>query len=365
MQKQTADHLGIVDALAAGLNLAGRRLWLMIIPVAVDLALWLGPHLSINRLVQQLLVAWEALLQATYTPAQLAILGDALNAFREVASQAAQHLNIATGLTAGWLAPTSALLSAQANRLLLVSDSVLAPIGLSLQLSGAAPSAPLPRTLEINNLALVIGVGVGLWLIAQVLATLYLRWAAASLNGVVVQPGEDKKQSKQPRIQIAPAPFWPLFVRFAGLSLLLALLLGALRLPLATATAMTLMTGSTGAAFLFALSGGLTLWLTFSLLISMFFASEAMLLDGQGFLAGMWRSMILVRLNGLRTLAFVLLVNLLMLGARAVWGLIGRTPLGVVAAILGNGYLVTAMVLATMIYYDDLRRRVQATPAGE
>lgn len=363
MQEQTARYPGIIDALAAGLNLAGRRLWLMIIPITVDVVLWLAPRLSVNQLIQRLLVAWEALLQAVYTPSQLAALGDALETFREVALQAGQHLNLMMGLTAGWLAPASALARVQANRLLLVSDGVLAPMGLGLQLPGSTPQAQAFRPIELSSLVGMVAAGVALWLIAQAVSTFYLRWAAISLDGTVVGAGEGGKHAKRTPITIAWVPFLPLFVRFAGLSLLLSILVALLRVPLATATAIALMTGSTGATFLFALSGGLTLWLTFSLLVSVFFASEAMLLDGQGFLAGIWRSMILVRFSGLRTLGFVFLVNLLMLGARAVWGLIGGSPLGIAAAILGNAYLVTGMVLATMIYYDGLRRTVQARVA--
>lgn len=363
MREQTIRYPGIIDALAAGLNLAGRRLWLMIIPVTIDVVLWLGPRLSINKLLQQLLVAWEALLQAVYTPAQLAILGDTLSVFREVASQVGQQLNMVMVLTAGWLAPTSALTAVQANRLLLVSDSVLAPIGLGLQLPGILVPAQTSRTIEINSLPLMIGIGIGLWLIAQAITTFYLRWAAISLDGVVIRVGENDKQTQHSPIKTAWVPFLPLFVRFAGLSLLLSVLVALIRVPLATTTAIALMTGSTGVTFLFALSGGLTLWLTLSLLISMFFAGEAMLLDRQGFLAGIWRSLILARISGLRTLALVLLVNLLMLGARAVWGLIGGSPLGIAVAILGNAYLVTGLVLATMIYYDGLRRMAQAVMA--
>ncbi len=332
----------------------------MIIPITVDVVLWLAPRLSVNQLIQRLLVAWEALIQAVYTPSQLAALGDALDVFRELATQLGQQLNVLMGLTAGWLSPVSALARVQANRLLLVSDSVLAPMGLGLQLPGSTPQAQAFGPIEINNLAALIGTGVALWVIAQMVTTVYLRWAAISLDGVSLGPLEGNKQGERPAIRIAQVPFLTLFLRFAGLSLLLSVLVALLRVPLATATAIALMTGSTGATFLFALSGGLTLWLTLSLLVSMFFASEAMLLDGQGFLAGIWRSLNLVRFSRLRTLGFVLLVNLLMLGARAVWGLIGGSPLGVVAAILGNAYLVTGMVLATMIYYDGLRRMAQA-----
>ena len=51
------------------------------------------------------------------------------------------------------------------------------------------------------------------------------------------------------------------------------------------------------------------------------------------------------------------LINLILLGFRAVWGLLGQTPIGAIAAIVGNGYLVTAMLFAVYAFYVELRRR--------
>jgi hypothetical protein len=158
-------------------------------------------------------------------------------------------------------------------------------------------------------------------------------------------------------------PLRRLFIRLLGLGLLLGTGLLLLRLPLAAVTALTMMTNSTASALAFVISGGMTLWLTMSFLISMFFASDALALDGKGLWASIWHSFLLTRHSGLRTLGFVILVNLLALGARAVWGLIGQAPLGAAVAILGNAYLATGIILASIIYYDGLRREWQASVA--
>jgi hypothetical protein len=103
--------------------------------------------------------------------------------------------------------------------------------------------------------------------------------------------------------------------------------------------------------------GGLTLWVLMWLLTSVFFVSEAMILDDQPFLTGLWHSVRMTRLNALRTFGLVALVNVILLGFRAVWGLVGQTPAGAIVAIFGNAYLVTAMLLAVYAYYAELRRR--------
>ncbi len=364
MKAQTPPHVGVIDALAAGLRLAGRRPWLMLIPVAVDTLLWMMPRLSIEVLLQRLLIAWEALLTAVYSPAQLAAMGELLSLARDAAAQLGEQTNIALTLTAGWLAPTSALAPAQVNRWLLISDGVLAPLGLALQLPGVQALRGADAAIAISSHISFLLVVVGLWLIAQLLAAFYLRWAALSLNGATLEQ-EDRSTRSMPPIHIAQTPFGRLFLRLLGLNLLLGAALLFLRLPLATVIALMGVSGGSGTAFLFVLSGGVTLWLTMSLLVALFFASDAIMVDGQGLLMGIWRSLILTRGSGLRTLAFIVLVNLLMLGARAVWGLIGQAPLGAAIAILGNAYLVTGMVLAAIVYYDGLRREWQAAVADK
>lgn len=365
VKAQTVPRAGIIDALTAGLSFAGRRLWLMIIPVAIDVALWLIPRLSVEQLLTRLLVAWDAVLKAVYTPTQLAAMTDVFSLFQDAVKQIGHQADLAMALTTGWLAPTSALASVQANRLLLVSDGVLAPVGIGLQLPGARFLEPATGGIEIGSVWGVVLAGIALWLAAQVLAACYLYWAALSLNGATIAQHTGDSRAAPAPISIARAPFWRVFGRLMGLSLLLGLVVWFLRIPLALMTALAMGAGSSVTVFLFVLSGGITLWLTMSFLVSMFLASDAIVLDGQGFWPGIWRSLVLARVSGIRTLGFVVLVNVLMLGARAVWGIIGGTLAGTAVAILGNGFLTTGMVLASMVYYDGLRREWQAAAASK
>ena len=134
-------------------------------------------------------------------------------------------------------------------------------------------------------------------------------------------------------------------------------------MPLGLAATLLFLSGSPVAGLLFALVGGITLWLLLWMLTSLFFVSETILLDHQPLWRGLLQSITLVRLNGLPTMGLVLAINLLMLGFRAVWGLIGSTPFGAIVAIMGNAYLATAMLLAVFAYYENLRSRWQAHAA--
>ena len=101
----------------------------------------------------------------------------------------------------------------------------------------------------------------------------------------------------------------------------------------------------------------MTLWALMWLLTSLFFVSEAMVLEGRPFWASLLDSYHLTRRHALRAFSLVALINLILLGFRAVWGLLGQTPIGAIAAIVGNGYLVTAMLFAVYAFYAELRRR--------
>jgi len=54
-QGQTTTLPGVFSTLSAGFELTTRYLWLMVIPAALDLFLWIGPRLSFRALIEQLL----------------------------------------------------------------------------------------------------------------------------------------------------------------------------------------------------------------------------------------------------------------------------------------------------------------------
>src|ERR687883_1725823 len=42
---------GVIDTLSAGYVALNRQLWVLLVPILVDLLLWLGPHVSYSPLV--------------------------------------------------------------------------------------------------------------------------------------------------------------------------------------------------------------------------------------------------------------------------------------------------------------------------
>ena len=355
MKTDKTSPLSIVDALTEGLGAALARPWLIAIPVAIDLALWLAPRLTINNLVQRFLIVWEAFFRLGLGANQPAA-GDMVPAVREGMTQLGQGINLADAITGSWLSMPSAVSTLQSPRLMLISDVVMAPFGLGVKLKSVAPSPWQGQAIEINSFWGALLIVAGLWLCGQIIAAFFLR--AAARKPVAASP-DPQEGAADP-----PGPHWTgvggllsLAARLAVFTVLLAVVVFTLYLPLGLAMLVVTSSGGAAAGMLFAVAGGMTLWALMWLLTSLFFVSEAMVLEGRPFWASLLDSYHLTRRHTLRAFSLVALINLILLGFRAVWGLLGQTPLGAIAAIVGNGYLVTAMLFAVYAFYAELRRR--------
>jgi len=397
MKSNVASKLSVVDALAAGLTTVARRPALIIVPVAIDLVLWLAPRLSVNNLVLKVFAVWEALTRAAYTPAQLTSMGDMIATVREVITRFGADANLVDAITGNWLGPTSALLVVQSTRQTFVSDTLLAPLGMSLNLPQVAAAPWQGTPIEIHSFWIAALALLGFWLIGQLLVAVYfiqcsrpLATALAASGPTQPRPAGDQAPSSGDATETADPPngtdgtplpaekngavrageprpgsrgFLGLAVRLTAFSLLLAVVVLLLRLPLGAALLMTTFSAGAGAGILFALVGGITLWAMLWFLTSLYFSSEGIVFEGQPVWRGALQSLLMIRGQVLSTFGLLLTINVVLLGFRAVWGLIGKTPVGGAAAILGNGFLTTGMLLAIFFYFGEVRRRWHARQA--
>ena len=356
MKTAKTSPLSIVDALTEGLGAALARPWLIAIPAAIDLALWQAPRLTINTLVQRFLIVWEAFFRLGLGANQPAA-GDMVPAVREGMTQLGQGINLADAIAGSWLSMPSAVAAIQSPRLTLISDVVMAPFGLGVKLQSVAPSPWQRPAIEINSFWGALLIVAGLWLCGQIIAAFFLR-AAARKPVAAARPDPQEGVAEPPGLHwTGVGGLLSLAARLAVFTVLLAAVVFTLYLPLGLAMLVVTSSGSAATGMLFAVAGGMTLWALMWLLTSLFFVSEAMVLEGRPFWGSLLDSYHLTRRHALRAFSLVALINLILLGFHAVWGLLGQTPLGAIAAILGNGYLVTAMLFAVYAFYAELRRR--------
>ena len=358
MKSEIATRFSVVDALTAGLTHAAKRPVLWLLPLAIGLYLWLAPGLSITALMGQFVTEWRALASRVYTPEQMAGAQEGVEMLAQGALDMSQGINLTSALTTGWTAPASALTSVQASRHLLISDAVLAPIGLSIPVKGLEPAPWQGPAIQVGSLLGVVLFVLALWVVSQLVTALYFRAIAMTLSAHKVHGGLPvSRQSTDERQRSLFDGWLPLAARLAVVSVFVSVAVFLLRLPLALVTGFALFTGSALAEFLFVLSGAFTLWLTLWFLSSLYFVGDALAFDRQPLWPSMLQSLLMVRTHGLRTLGLAAVVNLLLLGARAMWGLIGTHPAGALFSIVANAYLATAMVIGIHFYYQHLKQQ--------
>lgn len=369
MKSEAIPRTGIPDALSTGLAEAARRPWLWLLPIIVDLGLWLAPRLSVARLTEQLMTAWKALLPMVYTPEQMKGAQEGIDLLYQGMIEISKGVNVGGMVTSGWLAPPSALMPAQATRTLMISDAVLAPISLGVPIQPLGPSPWQGPALELGSVFGVMAVVALLWAVAHLITALYFRQVSVSLrnSGTTTAPVDGSlpvsRQSNGPTESIFRG-WLPLAGRFAVISLFASIAAFLLRLPLVLVTTLAVFSGSAAAQLLFVVGGGITLWLTMWFLSSLYFVGDALAFDRQTLWPSLMQSLLLVRANSFRVLILAVVVNVLLLGARAIWGFIGSNPAGAILAIVLNGYLVTAMMIGIYIYYKDLRRHAHLGEMG-
>lgn len=320
-------------------------------PFTIDLLLWLAPKVSIAALMQRLLRGWESLVRATYSASQLEVMAEMLETVREGMTRIGAQVNLLDTLAGSWLGPPSAVTTDQVSRLNFISELILAPVGLvpqSVKLAAAPWQMP---PIEAQSFLAVMLLMAALWVVAQVVAVCWLRWTASAVSRPV--------ESTAPATPVDGG--WThgamQVIQLIGFCLFLGILMFALRLPLGAAVVLLLLSGSPFTGLVFALVAGVTLWITLWMLLSLYFTSEGLLFERQP----VWRSMLqgatMMRGNITATLGLIGLINLLLVGFRAVWSIIGQTPAGGFVALAGNAYLATAMLLAVFTYYGGLRKQ--------
>ena len=359
MRAQTPTRPGIIDALTTGLISAARRPWLILIPLIIDLTLWLAPPLSIESLLQRFLRGWEGLVRTVYTPAQLDLMADTLTTVREGMTLLGKQVNLMDVLAGSWFSPPSLIAVDQTTRLNFISQMILAPAGLLLKLPRpvAAPWRAAP--VEISGLWAVLLIVGALWVVAQVVAILWLRLAE------VGDAGQAADATGTPAAVGGWHGFPTQVAQLIAFCLTLGILVFLLQLPLGFAGALMMMSGNALITGMFALIGGITLWITLWLMLSLYFTGDGLMAERQP----VWRSMLqgaaMMRGNVLATLGLVALINLLLVGFRSVWGIVGQSPAGAMLAIAGNAYLATAMLLAVFTFYRGLRQYWLTTQAAQ
>ena len=324
-------NLSVIDTLTAGFSALMKRVWLLIVPIALDLFIWLGPQVSIAPLFEQLSLTADDLLRTLGSANSpdanmMRLLQQAIVEMKDMLGP----LNLLSFLVSSPVGLPSVthsnlLVSLASGRLGL---PLLSPVQLiNPQAEGVIAIAD-PLQALIWQLVL--------WLAGLLIACGYLGLLAQHVRG--------------------EAPQW--------MSLLHRLPTYWLYLLAAVA-----LQGAVSALFSFSslVCGPFALVVFMALLFLSFMPQAITLADAKPLQAAM-SSLIIVRLNFGAVLGLFLLIYVINSAVNLVCRLLMISDVGIVVAIMANAFVGTGLTLAWFIFYRDrlarLREALAKQPSG-
>jgi hypothetical protein len=320
-----------IRAIAAGFETVGNHIGLVLLPLALDVFLWLGPRLSIRQLIDPLL-PW--LLTSPPTPAGSGLPAVSGNEYNLIFTR----FNLLSFLRIYPVGVPSLISGGGLGASPFPSGAAAAALPPDVTPYGPALIWQMPSALTVL-LAII-----GLWLIGLVLGVIFFSLTAqGALNG---------------RVQVAPTlrslPWLALHVTLltiAWLGLMLALLAPFLCLMIVV----LLTAGMVGAQLLGVVYISFVAWIMFPLLLSPLGIFARM----QTAWSAVFNSIRITRYTLIQTGGFFLIALAITEGLDLLWRIpAGSTWLAGIG-ILGHAVISTALVAAAFIYYQDADRFVE------
>jgi hypothetical protein len=308
-QEKLASLPGVWATLAAGFELTTKRWWLLLVPVLLDLFLWLGPRLSFQPLIEQLVAWW---------PADAVLLDP-----RPMLELVAPRTNLFTSLSVAFL-------------------------GVPALMNSLAPErAPFtPPVIEIATPERLLALGVLFTVLGLLLAATFY----SLIGRAVIDDRDELSQESQRLSSPALARLVPrTWLRFLGLAVLFLLLFAAITVPVSLMVALVSLVSQQMAAIL-ALS---TPVLFFWTLIFLSYSPQGLVLAHRPFFKNVWASVRLLQVNLMPAISLLLVITLV---NRLLKELLLAADDGswlTLASILGHAFVTTAMLAATFIFYRD------------
>jgi hypothetical protein len=284
----------------------------MLLPIALDLFLWLGPRLSIEPVARQIIdwygrqvaVAVEAGSPMVLTPEQLrGTLGDILSSFNLFSVVA---LNVA---------------------------------GLPSFMAGQAASRPAAA--EVNNVVVLLGLAVLLGLGGLLPGAAFL----VTVGQEVRSPG---KTPETRLLYTQILRIWLYLVAFVVGAILLGFIIA---LPISAVLSVAVMISQALGAVLIFLTGALLQVVFFASIVYLYFLVDAIVISQVHPVRAAWFSIVVVGRNFWPSVGLILASFVILAGTQVIWSRLLSPQLGPLPGILGNAYIASGLTAASMLFY--------------
>jgi hypothetical protein len=314
--RRQAQPSGVIETLSAGYTAVNRQLWVLMLPILLDVFLWLGPHVSYSPLVGPVVTqaaewARQVALGPRRGPRSPELLSG-LDDSRQWLIARADEVNGLNVLAWGPIAlPSLATLPSTSDELAFVSG--------------------WPDALALLGACAGLGLLLGGWFYAGL---------ADASSGVRSGPLAAGRGTPRAVIDV---------LGLVGVLIGAACLLG---IPVVLLIAFTALVSPPVAVLGGALVGAGLLFAT----VHLFFAVDAIFVSNAGPLSAIQRSVGVVRRHLRPSIALIVLTWLILAGMAQVWDILGtnvQAPYGVALSILGNAYIASGLIAAGMIFYTQ------------
>jgi len=310
---------GVIGSLRAGFDAVSNHIGLILLPVALDIFLWLGPRLSVGGLINPFFkLVFEEARRTLTSSTDLQRLTDFQAGFGEIVERF--------------------------NLLSLLSRLQTFPIGISSLLAQTMPvKTPLGSqdVVQVSSVPGLIGLMFLLVLFGWIVGGLYFRWVSGTALG-----------GRKPEVAISFT--WAIFqtvilsvLWFVGLIMLLIPVMFVLTLLTFLSPAL-----ASGAFFVM-------LILSFWLIVPLFFTPHGIFVRKQNAFYSIFTSLRMARFTLPTSGLFVLSVILLTTGLNYLWSVPPDDSWMLLVGIAGHAFITTALLAASFVYYRDMNTWLQ------
>ena len=323
MNRQKLDELppppGVMGSLRAGFDVVSSHVWLILLPLLLDVFLWLGPRFSVDNLL-------GPFFRLVFTQARTTVTSSAdLERFTE------------------YQAAFSELIE-RFNLLSLLAKLQAFPVGISSLLAQIMPvETPLGAqpVVQISSAPGLFMLGLLLTVIGWMVGGLYFYW----VSGIALGDPTDRTVSSLA---------WAI-VQTLLLSVIWVIGLMVIIIPMMVVlTLLTLLSPVLA-------SGALLVFLIFSfwLIVPLFFTPHGIFVRRQNAFYSIFTSLKMARFTLPTSGLFVLCVFLLSTGLTYLWSVPPDNSWMLLVGIAGHAFIRTALLAASFVYYRDMNAWLQ------
>ena len=311
MEKIESKPLGAIDALSGGFELVWRHPWIVLLPIVLDLFLWLGPQIQAKPVFDQMV---RVMTEAAATQGSSPDTQQALAVMTASLQEAGRQFNV-------------------------FSFVALFGIGMPVLVPLDVPGPALDPIVwfSVGDEVAFLGWAALLAFVGVLVGTIYLQGIAGT-----IRPEARGLAATGTRVLRS-------FVQVLALGVALGVAGFVLLVPFAVGAVVLAALSPGLGVFLVLIIWFIIMWVTLYLA----FAIPAIFINGAHVGQAILNSVTIFRYNFWPAMGLILLTVLLQMGFAVIWQQLLASPVGLVVDIVANAILGTALIAAIMLFYND------------